>query len=268
MLFPFVIFGVAATALVCGFAELAWPTWLWAVPLMLVGFCIAGILLYVVFLLIVCLFTDTKKERETRSGFYHALIRFTIGLLLSIFRVKTEVTGEEKLPRSSRWLLVGNHRSGFDPIITVGALGRHELAFIAKPGIFKIPIAAQLISQDFFLAIDRDNNREALKTILKAADYIKRDLSSMGIYPEGTRTRDGNMLPFRNGAFKIAQRAKVPVVVATIEGSEDIMKRFPWQSTRVKLVIHQVFDADTVAAETTAELSNKARQIMLDYLGR
>lgn len=268
MLFPFVIFSVAVTALVCGLSGIVWPTYLWAVPLMFVGFFVAGILLYVIFLLIVCLFTDTKKEREARSSFYHSLVIFTIGLLIKLFRVKPRVTGGELIPRDSRWLLVGNHRSGFDPLVAVWALRQHELSFIAKPSIFKIPIAAQLISQDFFLSIDRENNREALKTIIKAADYIKRDITSMGIYPEGTRTRDGNMLPFRNGAFKIAQRAKVPVVVATIEGTENIMKRFPLRSTPVKLIIHHVFDAETVAAESTADLSNKAQQIMLDYLGR
>ena len=268
MLFPFVLLGLAATAFFCGFSDIGWPEYLWCVPLLFIGFFIAALLLYVIFLLIVCLFTNTKKERDARSPFYHSLVTFTIGLLLSIFRVKPELVGEELIPRDTRWLLVCNHRSGFDPLVTIVALRRYGISFIAKPSIFKIPIAAQLISQDFFLSIDRENNRAALKTILKAADYMKRDITSMGIYPEGTRTRDGNMLPFRNGAFKIAQRAKAPVVVATIEGAENIMRRFPLRSTRVKLVIHRVFDAETVAAETTADLSEKARQIMLDHLGR
>jgi len=182
--------------------------------------------------------------------------------VLSLMRVKVTVEGEEKLPRDSRWLLVCNHRSGFDPIASLWALRRHDMAFVAKPSIFKIPIAGPLIRRDLFLAIDRENNREALKTILKAAEYIKADETSFGIYPEGTRSRDKRLLPFRNGAFKIAQRAKVPVVVAAIENTDEILHRFPLRSTKVRLSILHVFDAQTVAAEGTAELGEKAFALM------
>ncbi len=268
MLYPFLIISIAVTAAVCGFSNIQWPTYLWAVPLMLIGCFAAAILLYIIFLLVVCLFTDIKKERENRSKFYHSLILFTAGLVLKLLRIKVELKGAELIPSDSRWLFVSNHRSMLDAIVAVWALRRHELAFIAKPSVFKIPIAAHLVSQDFYLPIDRENNREALKTILKAAEYIKNDKTSMGIYPEGTRSRDGNMLPFRNGAFKIAQRAKVPVVAATTENSELVTKRFPWRSTTIKIVIHKVFDAETVAASTTADLSDAAQQLMLDYLGK
>jgi len=268
MLFPFVLLSIITTAVISAVSNMAWPTYLWSVPLMFVGFFVGWILLYVIFLLLVSLFTDTKKEYDSRSKFYHRLIIFTVGVILGIFRVKPSVSGNELIPADSRWLLVSNHRSGFDPIVAFWVLRKHELAFIAKPSIFKIPIAKQLLTRDFSMSIDRENNREALKTILKAAELIKKDITSMGIYPEGTRTRDGNMLPFRSGAFKIAQRAKVPVVVATIEGTESIMKNFPLRSTKAKLIIHQVFDADTVAELSTNELSDKAQEIMLTHLGK
>jgi len=268
MLFPFALLSVITTAVFCVVSNMIWPVYLWAVPLMLVGFFVGWILVYVIFLLVVCLCTNTKKEHNSRSRFYHSLVLFTVRVLLGIFRVKPEASGSELIPTDSRWLLVGNHRSGFDPIVTFWALRKHELAFIAKPSIFKIPIANQLLTRDFSMPIDRENNREALKTILKAADLIKKGITSIGIYPEGTRTKDGNMLPFRSGAFKIAQRAKVPVVVVTIEGTENIMKHFPLRSTKVKLIVHHVFDAETVAAESTNDLSDKAKEIMLAHLGK
>ncbi len=268
MLFPFALLSVITTAVICTVSNMVWPVYLWAVPLMFVGFFAGWILVYVIFLLVVCLCTDTKKEYESRSKFVHGLVICTVGVILGLFRVKVSVSGSELVPTGSRWLLVSNHRSGFDPIVTFWLLRKHELAFIAKPSIFKIPIAKQLLARDFSMPIDRENNREALKTILKAADFIRNDITSMGIYPEGTRTRDGNMLPFRSGALKIAQRAKVPVVVATIEGTENIMKNFPLRRTRAKLTIHQVFDAETVAAESTNDLSDKAQAIMLAHLGR
>ena len=267
MLFPFLLLSIITTAAIGGISNIVWPDYLWAVPLMILGFFVAWFLLYVLFLLIVSLCTDTKKEYDSRSKFHRANIIAIVGIILSFFRVKVQVKGAERIPTATRWLLVGNHRSMFDPIATLWVLRKHELSFIAKPSIFKIPIAKPFIIRDFFLSIDRENNREALKTILKCADFIKRDITSMGIYPEGTRSKDGNMLPFRSGAFKIAQRAKVPVVVTTIEDTDIVMKRFPWRSTTVTLTVHTVFDAETVAALSTNELSDKARDIMLAHLG-
>lgn len=268
MLFPFLLLSVITTAVICSVSNIIWPAWLWAVPLMLLGFFVAWFLLYVLFLLVVAIFTDTKKEYDSRSKFYHTQVIIIVGIILAFYRVKVKVKGAELIPTDSRWLLVGNHRSMFDPIATLWALRKHELAFVSKPSIFKIPIAKQFLTRDFSLPVDRENNREALKTILKCADFIKRDITSMGIYPEGTRSKDGNMLPFRNGAFKIAQRAKVPVVVTTIDDTDIVMKRFPWRSTTVTLTVHTVFDAETVAALSTNELSDKARNIMLAHLGR
>lgn len=264
MLFPFALLSAVAVAFVCSFCDILWPAYLWAVPLMFVCFFLAAMILYVLFLLAASF--GPHSERQKRSRFYHFLVIFSMGILLKLFRVKPTVIGEEKLPCSTQWLLVSNHRSAFDPIATCWLLRKHGLSFIAKPSIFKIPIASGLLKQDFYLPIDRENNREALKTILCAADYIKRGVTSMGIYPEGTRSRDAALLPFKNGAFKIAQRAVAPVVVAAIEGTENIMKRFPWRSTKVQLTFLGVLD--TQAANTTAEMSERAWQMMREHLGK
>ena len=96
--------------------------------------------------------------------------------------------GLEKLPKEGRFLFVCNHRSLFDPLMVMGYLADWNIAFISKPSNMRIPLAGDLAYAAGFLAIDRENDRAALKTILTAADYMKRDLCSIGIYPEGTRT--------------------------------------------------------------------------------
>ncbi len=268
MLYPFVLLSLAATALCCAFSPAVWPQYLWLVPLLFVAFFAAALLLYVIFLLCVCLCVRRKDFPQSRSRFIHFITVYTMGLLVKLARGRVTVEGEEKLPKDGRWLLVGNHISDFDPLTTVWALRRHELAFIAKPSIFKIPVAGPLIFRDFYLPIDRENNREALKTILKAAEYMRGDLSSIGIYPEGTRSHDGRLLPFKNGALKIAQRAKAPVVVTVIEGSDSIARRFPFRSTRVTLSILEVISAEEVAAASTTELGDRIRALMLEKLGQ
>ena len=82
----------------------------------------------------------------------------------------------------------------------------------------KIPAVGQFLHKAGFMGIDRENDRAALRTILAAAEYIKQDIASVGAYPEGTRNRGEGLLPFRDGVFKIAQKAHAPIVVAAIKG--------------------------------------------------
>ena len=117
------------------------------------------------------------------------------------------------------------------------------------------------------MPINRENDREALKSILQAVDYLKRDLCSIAVYPEGTRTKTGRLLPFHAGTFKIAQKAKVPVVVAAIQGTENVRKNFPFRRTDVKLDILELIPAEEVTATNTQELSARCRNRIAEHLG-
>ena len=169
-------------------------------------------------------------------------------------RVHTE--GLEKLPKDSRFLLVCNHRSSFDPLATMWALRDYNVSFISKPSNLKIPIVGRLAWGAGYLPINREDNREALKTILQAAEYLKNDVCSMCIYPEGTRSHGTAMLPFHSGSFKIAQKAGVPLVIASIEGTENVTKNVLRRPTRVTLKILEVIDAAEVKAEKTNTLAD------------
>ena len=117
---------------------------------------------------------------------------------------------------------------------------------------------------DCFFAIDRENDREALKTIIKATKLIKDDEASIAVYPEGTRNPEGKgLLPFRNGVFKIAQRAGVPVVVATVKNSENVLRNFPLKATDVYLKVCKVISAEEVAEMKTNDIGDEARKCMI-----
>ena len=216
-----------------------------------------GYLLYVVFVSVVSLFIRTSEPQTRFQGFYHAMVTYVEGLLSSTAGARIHTKGMELLPEG-RFLLVSNHRSGFDPLVTGWVLRKRQLAFIVKPSIRALPVVGPFIHKSCFLAIDRENDREALKTILQAARLMKEDVVSIGIYPEGTRNTGDGLLPFRSGAFKIAQKAKTSVVVMAIRGTEQIARRFPWRSTDVWLELCAVLDAETVASSSTVELSELA----------
>ena len=169
----------------------------------------------------------------------------------------------ESMPSpQTRFLIVGNHRSNIDPLVTAWALRKWDISYVTKPGVMKIPIAGKIIHMCGYMPLDREDNRAALKTILKAADYIKQDAFSVGIYPEGTRNRGEGLLPFRNGAFKIAQKAKVPIVVVKLENTEKLSKNYPWRPTCVNLHICSVLSADFVAAHNSNEIGEEVVRIL------
>lgn len=181
------------------------------------------------------------------------------------FRIKVVCSGKDLLPGDSRFLVVSNHRSNLDPIVSNATFAGKEISWVAKKSLFKVPIAKSFMYKCNFLCMDRDDIRQSLRVINKAAEYIKEDIVSIGIYPEGTRNKTEEvMLPFKPGAFKIAQKAGVPIAVMTIVNTADVIKRFPWRSTRVYIDVIKVYTAEEVASRKTNEIAEEAEKLMRD----
>lgn len=237
--------------------------------LVFIGSYIAGFLaLLILFYLVVWLISltvDMSEPPKEDHPHYRRIVVTVIGQLNRFARVRIRLTGEEKLP-NGRFLLVSNHRSSYDPISTVWALRKRDIGFITKPENHRIPLAGPMIFKANYLPIDRENPREAMKTIQAAADLLKNDVVSVGVYPEGTRGHDEDMLPFHNGVFKIAQKAFVPIVVLSARGAERIRKNFPLRHTDILLDICAVIPPEEHAALSTAELSAKVRAILAESL--
>ena len=175
------------------------------------------------------------------------------------------VTGKEKLPDTA-FLLVCNHRSLFDPMVILQELSDYNIAFVSKPSNLQIPMVGDIAYTAGFLAINRENDREALKTILQAADYLKRGICSMGIFPEGTRTRTGKLQDFHAGSVKIAQRANVPLVIACVRDTEKASRRLFLRPTKVYLDILETLPAQQVKAMSTRDLAEYSRNKILEVV--
>lgn len=241
---------------------------LWQAVLIFVGAFLGVHLLYAVFWVCVAQTVDDTRPIERQRPIYRYGCANIAGWLCQLFGVRIRLRGTELLPETDRFLLVCNHRSGFDPIVTEYALRRYNIAFITKPSNLKIPLIAKLAYGAGFLPIDRENDREALKTILRAAGYLKQGLFSVCVYPEGTRSRTGELLPFHAGSFKIAQKANVPVAVAAIQGSEAAVASFLRRPKDVYLDILDVIPAEQVKSMGTQELAAHSRALMEAALGR
>lgn len=184
---------------------------------------------------------------------------------MKLLRIRVHVSGIEKIPKDTKVLFVSNHRSNFDPIITWYILKKWKIAFVSKPSNFKIPFFGRIIRKCCFMPIDRENPRNAIVTINKAAKLLKKQEVSIGIYPEGTRSKNGQLLPFHNGVFKIAQKAEAAIVVLCVTGTEKISKRTPFRRTDVYLDVLEVFSAQGIK-ETKTEMIGTAirRQIEIN----
>ena len=256
-------------ALAAGWAVMALAHWHWllGVLVFLVVFALAHAI-YVVIWWLLSLPVDRTKPIEKQNPMAREAAR-GVGRFLCLYGgVRPHISGEEKLPADSRFLFICNHKSMFDPLMVIGYLDKWNIAFISKPSNLKIPLVGDIAYNAGYLPIDRENDRAALKTILTAADYMKRDLCSIGIYPEGTRSRTGEMLPFHSGSFKTAQRANVPIAVACVRNSEQVKKRLFLRPTDVYLDILEVIPADRVKAMSTAELADYSRKLIEEGLKR
>ena len=141
-----------------------------------------------------------------------------------------------------------------------------ESLFKEKPSNLQIPMVGDIAYTAGYLAINRENDREALKTILQAADYLKRGVCSIGIFPEGTRTRTGKLQDFHAGSFKIAQRANVPLVIACVRDTEKVSHRLFLRPTKVYLDILEVLPAQQVKAMSTRDLAEYSRNKILEVI--
>jgi len=220
---------------------------------------------FVLFTWVAGLTVDVKKEYNEESRFYRVLLNIWTKVVVIIMRIHITSVGMDQVPEG-RFLLVQNHRSNFDPILTWYVFRKTNLSFVSKEENMHIPLFGRIIRKCCFRSIDRENPKNALRTIIDVANLIKNDVASFGIYPEGTRNKNldaEELLTFHNGVFKIAQMAKVPIVVTTIKGTEQIAKNFPFHGSPVTLEVVEVIAPEEIEKVKTDVIGDRVRADML-----
>ena len=180
--------------------------------------------------------------------------------------IKIKLTGREKLPTSSKYLLVSNHRSSFDSMTLTPALHTEDFAFITKPSNFKIPLFNRFMRGMCYMGIERDDPIQSLEVMKRAASLIENDVTNVVVYPEGTRGREGVIGEFHEGVFNIALRAKCPIVVVTTSGTENVRKKAPFKRTKVRIDILGTLDYSMIEGQTAKAISDKVHKIMEEHL--
>ena len=225
-------------------------------------------LLALVFLAIMCALVDIGKPQEHDDKFYRSVMYVYIEALMKLVMLRVRTQGLEKTPKEGRFLLVCNHQNESDPGILLHYFRKSQLAFISKKENANMIVVGKFMHKTLCQMIDRENDREALKTILKCIQMIKNDEVSVGVFPEGGIKTEKKLAHFRGGVFKIAQKAGVPIVVCTLRGTTDLfhnIKRL--KPTDVELHLVDVIPAQDLVGKTAVEIAEQVHAMMLSDLG-
>lgn len=261
-----ILSALGALGLYFGFGGAGAWSWLWMIPVYFLGFFLLGLLVLFLIVVVWCSTIDTNKPVEQERRFDRLLVEQYCGCLIRLFHIKLDVVGLEKMPREGRFLLVCNHIHLIDPGFLLWAFRGKQLAFIAKKEAGNMPFVNKGLHAVQGQRIDRENDREALVTILKCIDLIKQDKASVAVFPEGYTSMDGVLHEFRNGVFKIAQRTKVPIVVCTLKGSSRVFRDIAhFRRPHVRLELVKVVDSAIFTG--TKDMGDHVHALMAENIG-
>ena len=200
-----------------------------------------------------------------RSGnSLHKIARFWGKSILMVSRIKVSVQGYSNIDPALPYIYMPNHQSNFDIPVLLGHL-KVQFRWLAKIELFKIPIFGRAMRKAGYISIDRYNRESAIKSLKVAANKIKSGVSVL-IFPEGTRSRDGDILPFKKGGFVLAIDSGVPIVPVVITGTRSIMTKgkFRVNEGQVNMVIHKPIDTSAYTRDTKSALMENVRRVIVD----
>ena len=220
------------------------------------------------FLVVVCQLINPKKPQEKDSWFHRNLAHAYVDAVITVGRVKVTTRGMEQMPKDGRFLLVSNHRDNIDPAFLLTCFREKQLAFVSKREVQQMFLVGKLMHKILCQPINRENDREALKTILNCIRIIKEDRASIAVFPEGYIYDDRKLHHFRPGVFKIATKTKVPIVVCTLRGTHEVLPKFMrLKPSEVEVRLLQVIYPEEYEELTTVELSDRIYAMMAADLG-
>ena len=215
----------------------------------------------IVFLFVISLFLIGKEPSEEEHPFLRSLAWHTMDCILAFFRFRIDGDGLERIPEEP-CVVVCNHLSRFDPMVTAVLMKNRKIVFVSKKENMKIPIAGPILNQIGYVALDRENPLRAMRAIHRAANLVMKKSYTVGIYPEGTRSKSGELLEFKTGAFVLAKRAACPIVVSSVVGTNSYRGRFPFRSTKARFRVLDVIPSEAVKRSKPEELSVICRSLI------
>ncbi len=197
---------------------------------------------------------------DTKWGYYPG--RWWAKITCAIALVKVKIVGNELIDNTQSYIFVANHQSTFDIFLIYGWLD-NKFKWIMKNEVAKMPMIGRACKAAGHIFIDRTNARAALRSIEAAAKRLV-DGMSVVIFPEGTRTRNGEIQRFRKGAFQLASNLDLPIVPVTIKGAYEALPRDSYiiRPGKISMIFHEPIDTQNYNHDNIHELIQQTHEII------
>ena len=188
--------------------------------------------------------------------------RWCMSVGLWIAGVEMELRGAENLPRG-QCIYMANHQSNVDPPLLFTVLPE-RIAFMGKKQLWSIPVLGTALRLGEFIPVHREVKEEARASVEEALEILKRGTVSLMVYPEGTRSFDGRLLPFKHGVFLLAIRSGLPIVPLTLDGATDVMPKKRWQvyPKLVTVTVHPALETRGLSEDDRHALAERVRAVI------
>ena len=203
---------------------------------------------------------------DAHGRWQHACARTWSWLILKTSRIRLSVEGLENIDRDQTVIFCSNHPSAMDiPILFVSL--PVQFRFLAKRVLFHVPFLGWHLRRSGHIPVDRGRPHEALKGFDQAAKRIKQGRPVI-VFPEGTRSRTGQMLPFKSGTFYLAILSGVPVVPITLIGSRQVLEPHSLHihAGCVRVIIHKPISTAGLTVHDAGDLSKRVREVIVSGL--
>ena len=196
----------------------------------------------------------------------HLVARLWGKIQLRITGTRVRIRGLENIDPQRSFILVSNHQSTFDIFAFLGYLPI-QFRWTAKAELFRIPFMGWAMSRIGYIPIERSSPKKAYRSMLRAAEVVRKGVSVI-IFPEGTRSPDGNLQPFKKGVFLIALKSQAPILPITIQGASRIMRKGDWRiyPGQVQIQIDPPIETAGTPGEKEEQLSQRVRSILVKNL--
>jgi 1-acyl-sn-glycerol-3-phosphate acyltransferase len=219
----------------------------------------AAISAWVVLITFICALGAIVASFLRKGGnLSHLVGRFWAKSILYVSRVKVSIQGLEHIDPRAAYVYMANHQSMFDILALLGYLPV-QFRWLAKMELFQIPIFGYSMARVGYISIDRSNRKSAIKSLQKAAQKIAHEGVSVMIFPEGTRSEDGRIRPFKKGGFYLAIDSGRPIVPVVICGSHYIMPKGKLRIRPGRIVLSVNRPVDTAPY-------NKTREVLMELV--
>jgi 1-acyl-sn-glycerol-3-phosphate acyltransferase len=228
--------------------------WIWAASITLILFWTLPVALVRLF--------DRDPRHLRTARWYRRLGR----VLARVNPWRIEISGLEHVDRGRNYVVVSNHQSLADiPVLCHLPL---DTKWLAKVELFRLPIIGWLLRMADDVPVNRSNRRSAARALLECARHLRNGCSVV-FFPEGTRSRDGSVLPFNEGPFQLAIRQQVPVLPVAVAGSGNALPRNTWlfgPKQTIRMSILPPVAVDGLSTSESALLRTQVRQQIVDVL--